>query len=513
MSLPSTGPISIGDINVELGMSRTQANTSLWDMERGFYAVLNQASVNKPNQAKPCSLSEWRGYIHTDATAPSVPVSTGYTFLGTWSGDDDTFAWSPSTDNIKVTGYELLIYKNETYLTTYVASLDGSNNPYSLVGFNYNHLAIVYGSGSYVFKVRARDAAGNWSALSTGMTYVFDQNKPAPFATSLTATSITSSSFTLGWAATTRTDAIGYKIMRNSVLFATVGLVTSFNVNGLSASTNYTFSVTAYLNDTIYANSAALSVNTSAAGDTTAPTVPGTLTATSFVGGVDLSWGTSTDAGSFVTYEVNRSGLFYGETTDTFYTDDTGDTSVRTYKIRARDESYNYSGFGNSVNKGGLISCFVKGTLIALSDGTKTTIEKLLNNQELLSSKIESFVDTNIVDELYKWSSNTLIEERIESSITKISSKIVSKTIVINDGLLETTPEHSQLIQRNNIWRFIPMGTVKVGDKLYNINKEIITITSMFINTEERTVYPMTLDNVSHTYFANGILTHNIKQQ
>ncbi|WP_187775461.1 Hint domain-containing protein [Flavobacterium johnsoniae] len=128
----------------------------------------------------------------------------------------------------------------------------------------------------------------------------------------------------------------------------------------------------------------------------------------------------------------------------------------------------------------------------------------------MLSTEIETLNDTNDVEKLYNWSCSYLLEKRITSPIIKIRSLTADKTIVINNGLLESTPSHSQLIQRDGIWKFIPLGDVIVGDNLYSIDKEIIPITSVFINSEKRKIYPLTL-SPSHIYFANGILTHNIK--
>jgi hypothetical protein len=160
---------------------------------------------------------------------------------------------------------------------------------------------------------------------------------------------------------------------------------------------------------------------------------------------------------------------------------------------------------------GGGGGCFVEGTLIALPDGTQLPIETLVVNQLLLSAAIETLQDTNNVSELYQWNTNFLQEKRMVSPITKIEPKIAYETIIINKGLLEATPSHSQLIQRDGVWKFIPLGNVTVGDNLYGINKEIIAITSVLVSLEKRNIYPLIL-NPSHTYFANGILTHNNKQ-
>ncbi|SHL94690.1 DUF5977 domain-containing protein [Flavobacterium chilense] len=160
---------------------------------------------------------------------------------------------------------------------------------------------------------------------------------------------------------------------------------------------------------------------------------------------------------------------------------------------------------------GGSGGCFVEGTLITLPDGSKKPIEELQLNQLLLSAEIETLIDTNDASELYKWSSEYLSENRIISPITQISEKLAYKTMIINGGLLEATPTHLQLIQRDGFWKFIPLGNIQVGDNLYTINNEIIPVIAVTVNLEERRIYPLTL-NPFHTYFANGILTHNYKQ-
>ncbi|WP_281225936.1 DUF5977 domain-containing protein [Flavobacterium aquiphilum] len=160
---------------------------------------------------------------------------------------------------------------------------------------------------------------------------------------------------------------------------------------------------------------------------------------------------------------------------------------------------------------GGVGGCFVEGTLITLPDGTRKAIEELTLDQLLLSAEIYTLNDTNNADELYKWSCGYLAENRITSPITKITKYTADKTIIVNNGLFEATPTHLQLIQRNGYWRFIPLGDILVGDNLYTIDEEIIPVTSVVINLEKRNIYPMTL-NPFHTYFANGILTHNYKQ-
>lgn len=61
--LQGSGQISFGDINEELGRSRT-SQISLDAAENGAYGTINTLSPNKPSVTNPATLSEWYGYNH-----------------------------------------------------------------------------------------------------------------------------------------------------------------------------------------------------------------------------------------------------------------------------------------------------------------------------------------------------------------------------------------------------------------------------------------------------------------
>jgi len=78
MTLPSSGQLAMSQINVELDMSSTLANSSLHDASTGTspYPSINTASEYYPNGSMPYAISEFYGYNH-DATAYSVDISMG----------------------------------------------------------------------------------------------------------------------------------------------------------------------------------------------------------------------------------------------------------------------------------------------------------------------------------------------------------------------------------------------------------------------------------------------------
>lgn len=64
MALPSSGSISLSQINTELNRSAT-ANISLDTAENGGYATINGCSIYRPLSSNPASMSEWYSYNHT----------------------------------------------------------------------------------------------------------------------------------------------------------------------------------------------------------------------------------------------------------------------------------------------------------------------------------------------------------------------------------------------------------------------------------------------------------------
>jgi chitodextrinase len=84
-----------------------------------------------------------------DTTAPSVPTGLVATVQ---KGHKVALSWNASTDNVGVMGYDL--YRNGALVA-------------APAGTSYNDRP---GRGTFTYQVRARDAAGNASALSAGVT-------------------------------------------------------------------------------------------------------------------------------------------------------------------------------------------------------------------------------------------------------------------------------------------------------------------------------------------------------
>lgn len=178
-----------------------------------------------------------------DAQAPTAP--TGLTSTAP-TATQVNLAWSPSTDNVAVTGY--LVERCQGAACSSFAQVGTTAGAPS---FTDNG---VIQATSYSYRVRAKDAANNMSSYSgTASVTTPTPDTQAPSApSSLGATVISNSQINLSWGASI--DNVGvtaYQIERctgaGCSSFALVGTsaTTSFISSGLSASTSYSYRVRA----------------------------------------------------------------------------------------------------------------------------------------------------------------------------------------------------------------------------------------------------------------------------
>src|SRR5438445_484971 len=163
-----------------------------------------------------------------DTQAPSSPTNLAATAV---SSSQIDLSWSPATDNVGVTGYR--VYRNGTL----AASPTGTS--VSITGLS--------AGTTYSFTVAAVDAAGNASALSAplSVTTAAPSDTTAPTTPAgLVGVAVSSSQINLSWtAATDNVGVTGYNVYRGGIQMATLGVVPTFQNTGLTASTNYSYTV------------------------------------------------------------------------------------------------------------------------------------------------------------------------------------------------------------------------------------------------------------------------------
>ncbi|MFI5928888.1 CARDB domain-containing protein [Micromonospora sp. NPDC051543] len=192
----------------------------------------------------------------------------------------------------------------------------------------------VYGSGGTTPDTTAPSAPGNLSYTQSGTT------------------------ISLAWVASTDNSGgsgvAGYDVYRNGAFLQSVGTVTTFNDTQPTTAT-----VSYYVRARDAAGNVSGNSNTvtrTGSGDTTAPSVPGTLSQSTSGSTITLTWGASTDTGGsgLAGYNVYRGGSLIATLgTVLTYQDSQPTTATVSYYVRARDGAGNLSGNSNTVTRTG----------------------------------------------------------------------------------------------------------------------------------------------------------------
>ncbi len=216
-----------------------------------------------------------------DTQAPTQP---GNLFASSITQSALTLNWTASTDNFGVAGYD--IYRNGVKLNTSLVT-----------GTSYGVTGLSAGV-NYQFYVVAKDAAGNVSPNSNIINIVTPDTQAPTAPSNLVINSLTSTSFTLNWIASTDNIGVtGYDIYQDGIKINTSPVTaTAYAVSNLNASTNYQYYVQAKDAAGNTSNSNTLNVTTPAPPDSEAPSPPTNLTASNIEqNSVDLSWTAATD--------------------------------------------------------------------------------------------------------------------------------------------------------------------------------------------------------------------------
>lgn len=287
-----------------------------------------------------------------DTQTPSAPANLVATAAA--SGTQIGLSWTASTDNVGVSGYNILRCTGAGCTT--FSKIGTSTTP------TYTDTGLTSAT-SYSYQVNATDAAsnvsGNSNTASATTPDVVAPNAP----TNLVATAAASGTqIGLTWTASTDNVGVtGYNILRctgaGCTTFSKIGTsaTTVYTDAGLTSATPYSYLVNATdAGGNVSGNSNKASATTP---DVIAPTTPTALTATaSSSSQAGLSWTGSTDNVGVTGYKIERcSGTGcstfsqIGTTAGATTFSDSGLTSSTSYsyRLRATDAAGNLSGYSN----------------------------------------------------------------------------------------------------------------------------------------------------------------------
>jgi parallel beta-helix repeat protein len=167
--------------------------------------------------------------VVADTQAPSAPAN----LRGVSGTSSISLTWDASTDNVAVAGYS--VHRNGSVVANVTTTSWTDSN-------------VVAGT-TYRYYVVAFDAAGNRSSSSNsidiGVTASSADTQAPTVPASLTVTSVTDSSVSLSWKASTdNVGVVGYRIYRDGSAVATTSS-TGWTDSGLKSGSRYSYHVTA----------------------------------------------------------------------------------------------------------------------------------------------------------------------------------------------------------------------------------------------------------------------------
>ncbi len=261
-----------------------------------------------------------------DTQPPSAP--SGLT--ATVTGSTVDLSWQPSSDNVGVSGYNVLRDGVPLARTTAAAYADATGQQ----------------GTTYSYSVQAYDSAGNTSAASSTLSQtVPDVTAPATPAQP-TVMLNSDKTITITWqAATDNIGVTGYQLWRNGALLTTsTGL--TYTDAGVKQGSSYSYQVSA-IDAAGNSSSASPSSTTLTIPDTTAPSTPLNLKAASTTARtVTLTWSASSDNVAVTGYFVYRGSTRIATVSGTTLSySATGLTSGKSYtfKVQAFDAAGNLS--------------------------------------------------------------------------------------------------------------------------------------------------------------------------
>jgi hypothetical protein len=153
--------------------------------------------------------------------------------------------------------------------------------------------------------------------------------------------------------------------------------------------------------------------------------------------------------------------------------------------------------------------CVVEGTLVNISTTQTVPVESLYPSADVLTMDCIFNTDDHTV--LETLTSETIISSKPIHHVSNLYRFSCIGVYIINDGLLKTTEDHFHVIKRDGLWQVKRAMDLQVGDKFLNIQDEEVEITSLVLDSaNEYTVWRVDVEP-NDVYYANGILTHNIK--
>ena len=157
---------------------------------------------------------------------------------------------------------------------------------------------------------------------------------------------------------------------------------------------------------------------------------------------------------------------------------------------------------------GAASGCLVGNTMIEMADGQMNQIKNIKIGDTLMGLDITTLSGNYTVEDNWRGKN---IQQYKNKSFQVTDTHVISDAEVysVNGGLLECSEDHKHMVRRGEEWMIRTTLQLQPGDIMIDRDMNEILINNISWDRTED-VYLITL-NGKHTYYANGILTHNRK--
>ena len=337
-----------------------------------------QYLISKQNQNNPTAGS-YSLYVTGNAGSPKAWVGsslggtlttasalTSSTTAGSWhlyTGTYDGTAWKIYIDGVLDGSTTSANGPNITTEPVYFGASSNNGTIYHNINdqsIDEARISNVARSADWI-NTEYRNIGSPSTFMTTGTTELYVDTTPPSVPTTLSGTvpGATPTTINLSWSASTDNVSVtGYEIFRGltsgSLSLVATAAGTTFSDTGLSPMTDYYYAVAAEdAAGNLSGNSTVIKVTTGLALDTTPPSIPSSVSASSTTAtGTTLTWSASTDptitnsvTSGLKEYDVYRDGNKIGSATNTTYTDiNLSPSTSYTYSLTAVDNAGNVSG-------------------------------------------------------------------------------------------------------------------------------------------------------------------------
>ena len=277
-----------------------------------------------------------------DTKAPTVPSG----FSSTTTNTQITLKWKASTDDVKVTGYNVIRAGGTGIIHEEVSTA------------NVTHTGLLSNT-TYKYKVAARDAASNQSAYveTVATTKVATKDTTAPTSPSTLKGSASGQTVKLTWKAATDNVGVDNYVITRTGADGTKKYVSKTNSYDNTYVNKGTYRYVVVARDkagNVSGASNAISVTVSSnPADTQKPTVPANVKAAVSDKNVKVTWAAATDNIGVTGYRVTRSGpggTKSFDVTNLSFSDSNLANGTYKYSVAARDAAGNWSATSTAVS-------------------------------------------------------------------------------------------------------------------------------------------------------------------